>query len=396
MLTTPNGCLCSKLSVFPKNWEKGKPDISRPWYISYRFYDPERPKPKQVIIKGMNVYNTLPERRAATQALLANEKDLLFNKGYNPFIGKLVQPITNLSDIHGQTPFIPALKATLDKLTDLNPGTRKGIGGVIKGVGKAANQLGYADIPIESISRRHIKLILEQCSRNSDRWSNNTYNTYRAYLMMLYRELVELEAAPANPIHDISKKQVTQRIKTTLTNEQRKLIDEHLTIAFPAFRNFIHLFFHSGGRKTELLQLKPGMIDLNRQVYKTIVKKGKQRREVERTIKTIALPFWEYFLNGCPNDCFLFGTALKPGNQPMGKEMPTRYWKKFVKEQLSIDVDFYSLKHLNTAEVVDALDEAAAATLNAHTSTAMVVNIYDVKQKERQHKRLKDVGNSFA
>jgi hypothetical protein len=80
----------------------------------------------------------------------------------------------------------------------------------------------------------------------------------------------------------------------------------------------------------------------------------------------------------------------------MAEDMPTKYWRLHVKEALKIPIDFYSLKHLNTAEVVDALDEAAAAKLNAHTSTAMVVSIYDVKQKDRQHNRLKDVGNNFV
>lgn len=395
MLSLPNGCRCSKLSVFPKNWEKGKPDLSKPWYITYRFYDPNRPKPKQVLIKGMNVFADLAERRSATALLLSNEKDLLFKKGYNPFVGRLITPQIIEHEISPQLPVVQAFRQTLKKL-NVTPEVVKGINSVINGIEKAAGQLGYTDLPIETISRRHIKMMLEQCSINSKQWSNARYNSYRGYLMMLYKELVELEAAPANPIRDISKKQVLQKLKKTLSVSQRKAIDEHLLSVFPAFRNFIHLFFHSGGRKPELLQIKPSMIDLEAQKYRCLVKKGKSYREVERTIKTIALPYWKYFLDGCPTDYFLFGEKFKPALKPMGGEMPTRYWKRYVKEELSIDIDFYSLKHLNTSEVVDALDEKAAAELNAHTSTAMVVNIYDVKQKDRQHNRLKDVGNSFA
>ncbi|MEJ7740594.1 MAG: hypothetical protein WKF97_24520 [Chitinophagaceae bacterium] len=44
-----------------------------------------------------------------------------------------------------------------------------------------------------------------------------------------------------------------------------------------------------------------------------------------------------------------------------------------------MSVHVCKLKHLNTTEVVDALSEEEAAKLNAHTSTAMVIEIYDVK-----------------
>lgn len=80
----------------------------------------------------------------------------------------------------------------------------------------------------------------------------------------------------------------------------------------------------------------------------------------------------------------------------MGEGMPTVYWKDYVKTPLKITADLYSLKYSNTSEVVDLLDEQAAADLNAHTSTAMVVNIYDVKQKDRNHSRLKEVNNTFV
>ena len=398
MLTLPNGCSCSKISVHPKNWEKVNPDISADWYIHYRFYDPRQEKPKQVVIKGMNVYKTLPERRSATKALLDNEKDMLLNQGYNPFLKQLIPEQDRPGDefqVHPNTPFIAALNKAKDRLI-VTPRVKIGIKSIITGLEKAASQLGYRQLSISTITRRHIKALLDQCSHNTDRWSNNRFNTYRGYLMMLYKELVELEAAPLNPMHDISKKPVEEKIKKTLNAEQRTLIDNHLSAVFPAFHKFIHLFFHSGGRKTELLQLKPANVDLLKQQYTCVVKKGKRYRQVERTIKSIALPFWEFFLNGCPDGQFIFGPNFNPGQKPMGEDMPTKYWRKFIKQDLNIDIDFYSLKHLNTTEVVDALDERAAAALNAHQSTAMVIGIYDIKQKHRQHDRIKNINNKFA
>lgn len=396
MQALPNDCFCGSISVFPKNWRSSKAPMNIKWYISYRFYDPAHDKPKQVMVKGMNAFNNRIERQSATKALLENEKDLLFNQGFNPFLGRAIAPQDDIAyEIDPSLPFVKAFKMAMERLT-ITPRVKVGIKSVIKGIEKAATILQYREVPISKLTRRHIKVILDQVGKTSKKWSNHRFNAYRGYLMMLYKELVELEAAPANPMWDISKKPVVKKIKKVLTEDERKKIDDHLAKAFPSFRNFIHLFFHSGGRKTELLQLKPSMIDLQHQTYRCIVKKGKSHREVDRTIKSIAIPFWKGFLQDCPDDHFLFGPYFKHAPAPMGEDSPTKYWKRYVKDQLGINVDFYSLKHLNTTEVVDAISEKAAALLNAHTSTAMVVDIYDVRQKDRQHQKLKEIKNSFA
>lgn len=401
MLQLPNGCSCSTPSVFPKNWKTGGSALMQvDWRIQYYFRDPSNPDcPKQgklKVIKGMNSFKTLAERRLATKKLLDNEIHMLVDQGYNPLAKSYMAPeIVTAGSIAPGTPFIPALHQALSHLSVINH-TSIEIKSIINSVEAAARDLGLSKISVDHVARKHIKAILAQCGKTNPKWSNNRFNKFRGYLMMLFKELVEQEAVPANPLRDIAKKPTVKKIKKTLTLQQRKDIDESLAERFPEFRNFIHLFFHSGGRKPELLQLKPGMVNLERQVYRCVVKKRKDYTEVERTIKTIAIPFWKYFLENCPDDHFIFGPRFKPGLKPMGQEMPTNYWKEYVKQNLGIDVDFYSLKHLNTTEVVDALDEEAAAELNAHTSTAMVVAIYDVKQKQREHKRLKDLGNTFV
>jgi hypothetical protein len=67
-----------------------------------------------------------------------------------------------------------------------------------------------------------------------------------------------------------------------------------------------------------------------------------------------------------------------------------------VKKKIGIEADFYSLKHLHTTEVVDMLSEKEAASHNEHTSTAMVVGIYDVRGESRRHGKVKTLKNKFA
>jgi len=84
MIFLPNGCKASTPSVFPKNWQPISANMKLTRYIHYRFHDPSIPKPKQVLIKGMNIYSLRSERKHATSTLLNNELNLLLTQGYNP------------------------------------------------------------------------------------------------------------------------------------------------------------------------------------------------------------------------------------------------------------------------------------------------------------------------
>jgi integrase len=410
MVTTFFDCYFTEIKVVPATWKetgKAKPSLDKDWYFYYRFYDPTvkdkagKIKPLLVIGKGMNKFKSLSDRRSYTEALIKDEVKHLTIDGFNPITSSYMieQEDPFEGEIDPDTPFIEALKKAKD-LLNCGERTRIDIKSVLKGCEKAAAQLRFLDFPVCKIGRKHIKKLLARCEAIYG-LGPVRYNLYRGYLSMLYKELVEQEAVAGNPIRDISKRVAVHKLKIVLTPDERTRIDAHLRQVFPEFGMFIHLFFHSGGRKTELRQLQPPMVNLEKQTYRCTVKKGRQYKEVERTIKDIALPYWRYFLQDCRDDQFIFGTRFKPGDKPIGNDMPTRYWQEYVKATadkggLDIKVDFYALKHLNTTETVDLLDEYAAAAQNSHTSTAMVKKVYDVKQTDRQHERLKKANNQFA
>jgi hypothetical protein len=85
-----------------------------------------------------------------------------------------------------------------------------------------------------------------------------------------------------------------------------------------------------------------------------------------------------------------------PGPKAIRTEQITRRWYTHVKKDLNITADFYSLKHLNTDETAAMLSLEDAAAHNSHTSTVITMKHYAVGEKERQHERLKKVGNKFA
>jgi len=390
MINLPNSCKCSELSVYPKNWKSKSAKTSYDWHIFYRFYDPQYSKPRQVMVKGMNGCKSLLERQKATENALSNEMDKLTRLGYNPF----KRPPSELIDssvLNTNNSIMEALQFVARKL-ELSTRTKLDIKYMLLDTEKALKVLGLTAFPISQVSRKTIKIILEAASNSPDRFNKN-----RSYLMILFSELCELEILEINPVRDIRKKKVTKRIREVLNDLERQKVNDHLKVNYPEFHRFLHIFFHSGARISELLRVTKSDVDLSKQRYKVTIQKGREYREVWKTIKDLAFNFWqEVFLEAKLNTDFLFSKGLQPGSQQIQPYQVGKRWYRLVKKKLGINADFYSLKHLHSTEVVNLLNEEAAAKHNDHTSTAMIVGIYDVKREQRKHSNVKSLNNKFA
>lgn len=405
MLQLPNNCTCSNPSVYPSNWKTGGPSLlKKDWYIQYYFRDPafaHRYKyGKQVRIKCMNGFTDLAQRREATRAILADEIHKLMDQGYNPITGSFIAPVEVNAVVNEMTPFIKALEAIMDKI-DVSQKSKLCLKSVLKYVKSAVKTLSLDRMPIGEVRRKHIKIILDHLSNTKKKWSDNNFNHYRAHLGMLFNELLQYDAVEFNPVKDIRKKSHLPKLRNPLSRDQRRAVDLHLKKkGLTTFRLYMRLFFHSGIRNTEMLQLKGSDINLDTQKIRCVVKKGRQPKNVEKTIKNIAVRYWKLALRNCGPDDYVFSEGLKPGKVPITRPQITRRWEVHVKAPkakggLGIKEDFYSLKHSNTTEVVDFAGEQEAAAFNSHSSTAMVIKIYDTKNNQRQHEKLKAVNNEF-
>jgi integrase len=416
----PNGCYCSKPEVSPKNYKQLK-KISGPWRIHYRFYDPAftdvngKVRPKQVKLMQMNAYKSLEERKHAATIQVEEEIQMLLS-GFNPYHKKIIASRNNKYEIESTTLFIDALRSALRRV-DAEEETKKDIGYVIDGCEKAAAHLGYSYMHISEVKRKHIIFLLDHLRDTNIRFTDNTFNHYRKYLRILFKELVKVEAVESNIITDIEIIAIEETDREVLSDQERQYVNDLLATNYPEFHRYLHIFFHSGGRIRELMKLKGSDVDLKKQAFKTTIKKGKKTRTVWRPIKNIAMKYWRQAMKGCGPDDYIFSEDLAPGAKMIRADQITKRWYRLIKKErvkvgkkwvykdrvhiiggkkVKITADFYALKHLNTTEVVDRLDEKAAAELNQHTSTAMVVKIYDKKQKDRQHEKIKKVNNPFA
>lgn len=385
--------MVSKFVIHPKNWDTKAASIDTKWYIYYRFTDEILGKSKQVLIKGMNKYRDRRTRQRVTKELLKMEEELLFQKYYNPITQKF--GITSEFDIDPSTPFIEAFKRSLTYMEKSQEEIYQTRCAVLR-MEKYAAKLGFDNLPVSEISTRHLKRILVNIRESRPTFGARYYNRYVNFLIAIFKVLIELETVDVNPARDLMKLKEVKKLKQVLTTEQRNKINEYFKEVNPAYLRFIHIFFHSGARIRELLRLKVEDVSLSKQEFIITIKKGKSGREDKKAIKDIALPYWKEHIRGMPEHYYVFSEDFAPGPRVLRAERPTKYWRENVKKKLKINVDLYSLKHLNTTEISDMYSQEVAAAINSHTSTAMVRSIYDVNAKSRELEKLKKIGNSFA
>lgn len=400
MIQLPSACYCSEFKVNPINWESTKASTEKDWYLYYRFYDPQFKKDsllkkgKLVIVKGMNNYKILSERQQKTKEIIEAEYNKLKNKGYNPITGKSLETNSFEININPNTPFLIALGIAKNQFAGASS-TKSDIKVMLGQLKTAATQLGYQDKPVKEISRKHLKFLIKQIDFNLGE-SNHRYNKIRSYLMILYNELIELEAVDANPLKDLSKKKTIKKLRELPDIQQRKSISEHLKSSNYRFWLFVNIFFHSGARLTEMVKVRKSEVDIINQTFIVTIKKGGMKEQVAKPIKDVALLYWQEVLANAQDNDFIFSKNLMPGPTPIQSYQLTKRWNRHVKKKLGIKEDLYSLKHVNLDETAEILNLEAASQMASHTSTAITLKHYTLNEKNRQNNRLKKVNNKFA
>lgn len=392
MLLLPNGCSCSEPSVFPKNWNAKGADINCSWYLQYYFYAPNC-KPKLKIVKGgLNKLKNLQDRRLAVPILKAELLHLLKVEGFNPLTKQTVN--TDNYTVNHNTPFLEALDFAFKSLKTVKQ-TGTDIRNILVHVGKAAEDLRLNLYRIGDIKRRNIKTLLSHIENSKEYWSANTFNYYRKYVSILFSVFVEWEIFEANPVFAIKRQNHIQEPRATLSVADRNRINTELKNEDYNFWRYINIFFHSGARSTELLRIKKSDIDIERQRFRVLVKKGQSGKWEDRTIKDIALPLWEELYKVATDADYIFAKFLEPGTIPICASQINKRWRRKVKIGMGISADFYSLKHSNIDETAALLDINAAAAMAGHSTPIITLKHYALGEKERQHERLKTVSNKF-
>lgn len=407
----PNGCSCTgipgnpqkgipdQLNVNPRDWQEKSAPMDRDWYISYRFHDPlnvdKYPEGRLVPVQGMNEHKDWASRKEATALIMEIELDKLKNKGYNPITREAVAPDLDLDyEIDPSTPMATALLKAQTKLK-CDKHTKNEIAIKLNVMIEAAKKLRLVSLPINMVSKRHLKRILEYLEENRPNFNAPSYNHYRSYLIMLFSELSDMETIGANPAKELKKRKQVKKIRETVDKALRTRILKYLKETDPPFARFVEIFYHSGARISELMSLQVKDVQLHNNRYIVTVKKGDQPEEVFKTIKNIALPLWKEQMTGARATDYIFSSNMLPGERRLQRREASDRWKE-VKNYFGITADLYSLKHSNSTEMKKKYGSEIPAKLNNHKTTHMLDTVYDVDREINMHETILHADNTFA
>lgn len=392
----PNGCSMSTPSVNPRNWKSGGNSLlKKNWQIQYYFYSDLTPKGKLIVVKGMNEFKNIKDRREITQSLIDDE---IYNnqKGYNPILKKyFVEANFRDAELHPNLPFITAFKIALQKIdcTDIH---RKQIEWAIKRIAKAATKFQYDRYTISQLKRKDLKRILEAC-----KLTDSYFNKFRSYLSRLFSELLEYECCETNLIRDIRKKKVVKKQRNVLSLYHMAVVMDYLKDNYYEFWRYAQIFLYSGSRSSELFSVKKKDVSISDQEFKIVIKKGSYHKEATKVIIKEVIPLWKELLKQAkPND-YLFSKGLIPGPEQILANQITKRWYRLVKksdrivgskgEKITISADFYSLKH----SFLDSLPIETAQQIASHTSSK-TTEVYQVNREKRLRDLLKDLDVSMS
>ncbi|RLJ34191.1 phage integrase family protein [Chryseobacterium sp. 7] len=409
----PNGCSCSTPSVFPKDWKTaGKKSLTLTWKIQYYFHDPlfkdKYPYGRLTIVKGMNEYKDIEDRRNATKILLENELKTL-KEGYNPIQKKSIAVIEDSQyiELSPYTPFIKALELAYDKISASSIHLKQ-VKQCIARLKPFFERLKYDELKISEVKIWHIKNAFEHA-----KLTPSVYNKYRSVMMSLFKELIQYGCIEHNPCREISKQKTIVTIRETLSDSKYQIVHDYIEENYPDFFRYFKIFFLSGARTSELMRLQKKDVNLIQQEYKVIIRKGRQYTETIKVILPDAIPYWREILSMCKSENdYLFSKGLVPGKDPIQPYQITKRWYRLIKQSdnikdengniIKVTEDFYALKHL-FLDILDgfkpdplapdyiAIPDINLAKTAASHRTESITNVYTVGKKKRENEALKQV-----
>ncbi|MPS66835.1 hypothetical protein [Chryseobacterium sp.] len=408
LIKLKNGCLRTEVYFSPKDCLllKANADFPKNWFVECRFHDPKKKNeyPKGFQYRKKFSGTNLQELKLTAKIFKEEMEKNLDELNYNPISKTFMNQIKIQGDLNPELKFMDALWKVRDKIPfskDYVSLSRQ----MLNLIDKAIIELEYTDLKIIETKIWHIKNILENIYT-----TNSVFNKHRSCLKSMFNELLEYGCVEFNPVTSVSKKAETPKIRELLTDEKSLIVYDYLRNNHPTFFRYAKMFFYSGARSTELMRVQKKYVDINKQEYKTLIKKRRKYEWVTKVIIPAAIPYWRQILIECKSDDdYIFSKDLRPGSEQIRSYQITKRWKRLVKDTdkikhpitnktIKVTEDFYSYKHL----FLDKLDElqnssnAPIIPINiaqgmADHLSAETTNKYTVGKSDRNKEYLKKI-----
>jgi integrase/recombinase XerD len=314
-------------------------DISKDWYVWFRFFDAHTGKWKQLRYKkGINEIKKFKERLLQANALKQVLKEEL-RDGWNPLTNDRVIKIYSLTE---GLAYILSLKTKSIRLKTKYTYTH-----IIKLFKDWLISRNQDDISMRMFTPSMAQEYMDQLvvERN---YSGRTHNDHLVILSTFFNCMIEREWITKNPFKAVKRMKTTIGRNLAYTETEKEKLKALLKRKDPWLYYFTQIMYYCYIRRTELLRLKVGDFDL---VNHTIVIRAEVSKN--KTQESVVIPegldalLKEMRLEHYPADHFVFGRHLYPSEivYTNPDHVSARH-NKFVRQlSLSSQKGLYSWKH---------------------------------------------------
>lgn len=350
------------------------------WFVQCRFYEEGRDKPF-TYRRRLNRFKTEKEKKEIEKILLAKMTELLDKKDYNP---RTKEYMFERGEINPYLFAGDALEKTLEK-KEFTPEHLVNVSSDLKRFLAALEKLDLNYLKIKDVELLHVKKTLESLNL-----SNYSYNKAKIHLSSLFTDLVDEGCIKVNPCTGIkSKRHIVER-KEIFTDDELKIISDHIETNNNHFYNFFQIFYMSGCRVPEILGLKRTDVNLEKSEFTITLKKGELYVREKRAIIPDAVPFWiNQLQNALFDDDFIFSFFYQPGPDEMHRSYVYKFWKSKVSTPTGINKSIYILKHTFLDKVEDANFSAQIAAGHRNDNTTAIYTVGREKRRLEAQKQIR-------
>lgn len=359
-----------KKAARPANQKFTDPQINtskKNWFVWFRFYDV--PNSKWVLIrrngKGINWEGRpkgerLKDLQALQKAILIKLRDQYWNPLTDTYETEALTAEQEIDRMKFMA-FNDALAfAVKKKSPDWSKKTGQDYASVVKYLSQGATAAALGSTPISDFDLVHYKLVME-ATQKLRKLSAKGYNKYREYLSSLVGELVQWQVVKLNYVHHLaSKATIKAMAHRPPTQDQQRVIVQHLSTRHREFYRFVAVLYACTIREKEILALRVRDLHRREQIFRITPDKDRENSKVkiERDIiipDSLLVLLSELNLHNYPLDYYIFSKGYTPGPVGLHSNTPRDQWRRVVKDPkkgLGIDVDMYGLKKAGGNQMV--------------------------------------------
>ncbi len=343
------------------------------WFIQCRFYESDREKPF-TYRRRLNRFKDEKERKQIEKLLLKQMTTLLDEKDYNP---RTKQFMFMEEELNPNLSLIEALGKALERKT-YTPEHVKVVESALNRFKLNLTKLELDYLKIKDVELIHIKKVLEACNL-----SNYSYNQYKKMLSSLFTDLVDESCLKVNPCTGIkSKKHIVEK-KEVFNDKELQRVSERILRDAPLFYNFYQIFYMSGCRVPEMIGLKAKDINLEKQEFTILLKKGGLFVREKRAIVPDAMEFWKRQMKKVKGDEYIFSYGFIPGEILLTRDYVYKFWKKKVRIKT-----IYALKHTWLDKVEEAHYDAQIMAGHRDDRTTSIYTVGREKRRLEAQKKI--------